>query len=143
MLLTSIIDPMPDTLRRHRRATSPETDYRFRGTHLTEHIGLQASGADAVRNNFLRWFGEYEGAIGLESRELNVAMPSTERFQCRKIQMAIRPSRTAVARHVWLSDHEDTAEFALTAFERWRRGSPNNHQQIQQVSLDGHRLPAN
>jgi ketosteroid isomerase-like protein len=31
-------------------------------------------GTDAVRRNFLRWFGEYEGPIGLETRDLYIAM---------------------------------------------------------------------
>jgi ketosteroid isomerase-like protein len=30
-------------------------------------------GSDAVRRNFLRWFDEYEGPIGLETRDLDVA----------------------------------------------------------------------
>jgi ketosteroid isomerase-like protein len=30
-------------------------------------------GSDAVRRNFLRWFDEYEGPIGLETRALNIA----------------------------------------------------------------------
>jgi ketosteroid isomerase-like protein len=30
-------------------------------------------GSDAVRRNFLRWFDEYEGPIGLEAREVNIA----------------------------------------------------------------------
>jgi ketosteroid isomerase-like protein len=34
---------------------------------------LQFIGADAVRRNFLRWFDEYEGPIGLETRGLNIA----------------------------------------------------------------------
>jgi ketosteroid isomerase-like protein len=31
-------------------------------------------GSDAVRRNFLRWFDEYEGPIGLETRDLTIAM---------------------------------------------------------------------
>lgn len=30
----------------------------------------QFTGQDAVRRNFLRWFGEYEGPITLETRDL-------------------------------------------------------------------------
>jgi ketosteroid isomerase-like protein len=30
-------------------------------------------GSDAVRRNFLRWFDEYEGPIGLEARDVNIA----------------------------------------------------------------------
>jgi ketosteroid isomerase-like protein len=30
-------------------------------------------GSDAVRRNFLRWFDEYEGPIGLETRDLKIA----------------------------------------------------------------------
>ncbi|NUR85000.1 MAG: SnoaL-like domain-containing protein [Nonomuraea sp.] len=35
---------------------------------------LRFAGADAVRGNFERWFGEYDGPIGLETRELSVAV---------------------------------------------------------------------
>ena len=31
------------------------------------------NGSDAVRRNFLRWFDEYEGPIGLESRDVTIA----------------------------------------------------------------------
>jgi uncharacterized protein (TIGR02246 family) len=34
---------------------------------------LHFSGADAVRKNFLRWFDEYDGPIGLETHQLKVA----------------------------------------------------------------------
>jgi ketosteroid isomerase-like protein len=34
---------------------------------------LQFAGSDEVRRNFLRWFGEYEGPIGLETHELHIA----------------------------------------------------------------------
>lgn len=34
---------------------------------------LRFVGRDAVRGNFVRWFGEYEGRIGLETDELNIA----------------------------------------------------------------------
>jgi ketosteroid isomerase-like protein len=33
----------------------------------------QFIGADAVRRNFLRWFNEYQGDIGLETHDLHVA----------------------------------------------------------------------
>lgn len=33
---------------------------------------LQFTGTDAVRRNFVRWFDEYEGPIGLETHDLNV-----------------------------------------------------------------------
>ena len=35
---------------------------------------LQFVGSDEVRRNFLRWFDEYDGPIGLETHELNVAV---------------------------------------------------------------------
>jgi ketosteroid isomerase-like protein len=41
---------------------------------------LQFIGSDAVRNNFVRWFNEYEGPIGLELRELNVAVSGDVAF---------------------------------------------------------------
>jgi len=34
---------------------------------------LQFIGLDAVRRNFVRWFDEYEGQIGLETHDLNIA----------------------------------------------------------------------
>jgi len=34
----------------------------------------QFTGAGEVRRNFLRWFDEYEGDIGLETRDLHVAV---------------------------------------------------------------------
>ena len=37
-------------------------------------LPLQFSGAEAVRRNFTRWFDEYDGPIGLETRDLDVAV---------------------------------------------------------------------
>src|SRR5215211_9337837 len=37
-------------------------------------------GSDAVRRNFLRWFDEYEGPIGLETRDLNIAISGDVAF---------------------------------------------------------------
>lgn len=34
---------------------------------------LKFAGADEVRRNFLRWFGEYDGEIGLETHDLHIA----------------------------------------------------------------------
>ena len=34
---------------------------------------LQFTGADEVRRNFMRWFDEYDGPIGLETHDLNIA----------------------------------------------------------------------
>ena len=34
----------------------------------------QFVGADAVRSNFLRWFAEYQGDIGLETHDLSVTV---------------------------------------------------------------------
>jgi uncharacterized protein (TIGR02246 family) len=35
---------------------------------------LHFIGREAVRNNFVRWFNEYEGPIGLETQYLNIAI---------------------------------------------------------------------
>jgi ketosteroid isomerase-like protein len=35
---------------------------------------LQFAGADAIRRNFLRWFAEYEGSIGLETSHLDISV---------------------------------------------------------------------
>jgi ketosteroid isomerase-like protein len=35
---------------------------------------LQFTGSDAIRRNFLRWFDEYDGPIGLETSDLTVAV---------------------------------------------------------------------
>ncbi|MGY3033525.1 ketosteroid isomerase-like protein [Bradyrhizobium sp. USDA 4354] len=37
-------------------------------------------GSDAVRRNFLRWFDEYEGPIGLETRDLDIALSENVAF---------------------------------------------------------------
>lgn len=34
---------------------------------------LRFTGVEAVRRNFERWFAEYDGPIGLETRDLNIA----------------------------------------------------------------------
>lgn len=34
---------------------------------------IQFKGTDEVRRNFLRWFDEYDGPIGLETHELDIA----------------------------------------------------------------------
>ena len=40
----------------------------------------QFTGADAVRRNFLRWFAEYQGDIGLETHELSLAVSGDVAF---------------------------------------------------------------
>lgn len=37
-------------------------------------------GSDSVRRNFLRWFAEYEGPIGLETRDLDIAVSDDVAF---------------------------------------------------------------
>lgn len=37
-------------------------------------------GSDAVRRNFLRWFDEYEGPVGLETRDLDIAVSEDVAF---------------------------------------------------------------
>jgi ketosteroid isomerase-like protein len=34
---------------------------------------LQFAGSAAIRRNFVRWFDEYKGAIGLETRDLDIS----------------------------------------------------------------------
>lgn len=41
---------------------------------------LQFTGADEVRRNFLRWFEEYDGPIGLETHELDIAVSGDVAF---------------------------------------------------------------
>ena len=41
---------------------------------------LQFTGAAEVRRNFLRWFGEYDGPIGLETHELTIAASTDGAF---------------------------------------------------------------
>jgi len=41
---------------------------------------LQFIGPDAVRRNFVRWFDEYDGPIGLETRDLSVAVSGDVAF---------------------------------------------------------------
>lgn len=40
----------------------------------------QFVGADAVRKNFLRWFAEYEGDIGLQTHDLRLAIDADVAF---------------------------------------------------------------
>ncbi|GAB3410066.1 YybH family protein [Flindersiella endophytica] len=40
----------------------------------------QFTGADAVRKNFLRWFDEYQGDIGLETHHLSLAVSGDVAF---------------------------------------------------------------
>lgn len=40
----------------------------------------QFVGADAVRSNFLRWFAEYDGDIGLETHDLGVTVDGDVAF---------------------------------------------------------------
>jgi ketosteroid isomerase-like protein len=41
---------------------------------------LQFSGADEVRRNFVRWFDEYDGPIGLETHDLTVVASADVAF---------------------------------------------------------------
>jgi ketosteroid isomerase-like protein len=41
---------------------------------------LQFTGSDAVRRNFLRWFAEYDGPIGLETSNLDVVVSGEVAF---------------------------------------------------------------
>lgn len=41
---------------------------------------LHFIGSDAVRGNFVRWFNEYEGPIGLETHALNIAISGDVAF---------------------------------------------------------------
>jgi ketosteroid isomerase-like protein len=41
---------------------------------------LHFTGSDAVRRNFVRWFNEYEGEIGLEVHDLNVVISGDVAF---------------------------------------------------------------
>ena len=41
---------------------------------------LRVTGTDAVRRNFERWFGEYEGPLGLETRDLEIAVSGDVAF---------------------------------------------------------------
>ncbi|MBY3155785.1 MULTISPECIES: YybH family protein [Rhizobium] len=41
---------------------------------------LRFIGSEAVRSNFVRWFNEYEGPIGLETRDLNIAINADVAF---------------------------------------------------------------
>ncbi|UBU17953.1 YybH family protein [Nonomuraea gerenzanensis] len=41
---------------------------------------LQFTGADQVRRNFVRWFGEYDGPIALETHDLSIAADADVAF---------------------------------------------------------------
>jgi ketosteroid isomerase-like protein len=40
---------------------------------------LQFMGSAAIRRNFLRWFNEYEGPIGLETSNMNIVVSGVSR----------------------------------------------------------------
>lgn len=41
---------------------------------------LHFTGSDTVRRNFVRWFNEYQGEIGLETHDLNIAISGDVAF---------------------------------------------------------------
>jgi ketosteroid isomerase-like protein len=41
---------------------------------------LRFIGSDAVRDNFVRWFNEYDGAIGLETHHLTISVSGDVAF---------------------------------------------------------------
>ena len=43
-------------------------------------LPVQFAGSDEVRRNFKRWFDEYDGPIGLETYDLNIAMGADVAF---------------------------------------------------------------
>ncbi|MEU7835368.1 nuclear transport factor 2 family protein [Nonomuraea sp. NPDC049129] len=42
---------------------------------------LQFAGSDQVRGNFVRWFDEYDGPIGLETHDLTIAASTDIAFE--------------------------------------------------------------
>ncbi|MFC4012710.1 YybH family protein [Nonomuraea purpurea] len=80
---------------------------------------LQFAGADEVRDNFVRWFDEYDGPIGLETHDLTIATSTDVAFAhmlhldsgTRKngLQSAIWVRSTVCCRRLhdkWLITHE-------------------------------------
>jgi ketosteroid isomerase-like protein len=62
---------------------------------------LQFVGHDAVRRNFLRWFDEYDGAIGLETRDLTVAVHGDVAF-AHMLHLDSGTRRNGLELAVWL-----------------------------------------
>jgi len=62
---------------------------------------LQFAGSGAIRRNFLRWFDEYEGPIGLDTRDLHISASGDVAFA----HMLHRDSGTmkdGQARAIWV-----------------------------------------
>ena len=62
---------------------------------------LQFTGSDAIRANFQRWFDEYQGPIGLETRDLDVAMSGDVAF-ARMLHRDSGTMKDGQARAIWV-----------------------------------------
>ena len=62
---------------------------------------LQFVGAAEVRRNFLRWFGEYEGPIGLETHDLSVATSADVAF-AHMLHLDSGTRKNAVEGAIWI-----------------------------------------
>ncbi|MFI6743120.1 YybH family protein [Nonomuraea sp. NPDC050451] len=62
---------------------------------------LQFAGADEVRRNFVRWFDEYDGPIGLETRDLNIATSGDVAF-AHMLHLDTGTTKNGVDRAIWV-----------------------------------------
>ncbi|MEV0289297.1 nuclear transport factor 2 family protein [Kribbella sp. NPDC050820] len=80
---------------------------------------LQFIGTDEVRRNFVRWFDEYDGPIGLETQDQRVAVSGDVAFahmlhldsgtRRNGLELAVWVHSTVCLRHInnhWLITHE-------------------------------------
>ena len=62
---------------------------------------LQFIGSDEVRRNFVRWFDEYDGPIGLETRDLSVSVGDDVAF-AHMLHLDSGTRRNGLELAVWL-----------------------------------------
>ena len=62
---------------------------------------LQFVGSAAIRQNFLRWFDEYEGPIGLETRDLKILASEDVAF-AHMLHLNSGTRKSGQATHIWV-----------------------------------------
>lgn len=70
-------------------------------TYYDVVLPVQFVGTDAVRGNFLRWFGEYEGPIGLETHDLTITAGGDVAF-AHMLHVDSGTRRTGMNDAVWI-----------------------------------------
>ncbi|MEU4392732.1 nuclear transport factor 2 family protein [Kribbella sp. NPDC023855] len=70
-------------------------------TYYDVVLPVQFIGADAVRRNFVRWFDEYDGPIGLETHDLKLATGADVAF-ARMLHIDSGARKTGLDDAVWI-----------------------------------------